>query len=50
MVAAIRSEALMVLVFVTDERAWEWVWLLPWVAWLWKGVGVAWPGVGRHPV
>ena len=50
MVAAIRSEALMVLVFVTDKRAWEWVWLLPWVAWLWKGVGVAWPRVGRHPL
>jgi len=49
-VAAARSEALMVLVFLTDQREWEWVCLLPWVAWLWKGMGVAWPGLGRQPL
>jgi transposase-like protein len=49
MVTAIRSEALMVLVFLTDSQAWEWVWLLPWVVWLWKGTGVLWPDLGRQP-
>jgi transposase-like protein len=48
MVTAMRSEALMVLVFLTDWQAWEWVWLLPWVVWLWKGMGVTWPGLGRQ--
>jgi transposase-like protein len=49
-VTAARSEALMVLVFLTDCQAWEWVWLLPWVEWLWKGMGVTWPGLGRQPL
>ena len=50
MVAAVRSEALMVLVYLTDRHEWEWVCLLPWIAWLWKGLGVAWPGLGRQRV
>ena len=50
MVTAVRSEALMVLVFLTDWREWEWVCVLPWVVWLWKGVGVACPGLGRRPL
>ncbi len=40
----------MVLVFVNEAWGWEWVCLLPWATWLWKGVGIAWPSVGRQPV
>lgn len=50
MVVAVRSEALMVLVYLSDRQEWEWVCLLPWLAWLWKGFGVAWPGLGRQRV
>lgn len=50
MVVVLRSEALMVLVFLTGLREWEWVCLLPWVAWLWKGWGVICPVLGRHPL
>jgi hypothetical protein len=50
MVAAVRSEALMALVSLTGHQEWEWVCLLPWVAWLWKGLGAAWPGLGRQPL
>jgi transposase-like protein len=49
MVALARSEALMVLVSLTEHQGWGWVSLLPWVVWLWKGLGVAWPDVGRQP-
>jgi transposase-like protein len=42
-IAAVRSEALLVLVFLTERWEWEWVCLLPWVAWVWKGAGVVWP-------
>jgi hypothetical protein len=49
-IPAIRSEALMVLVLLSEAREWEWVWVVPWVAWLWKGAGVAWPRLGRQPV
>ncbi len=50
MVAAVRSEVLMVLVFVTGCEEWRWVCVMPWVVWLWKGVGVAWPKLGRQPM
>jgi len=50
MVAAVRSEALMVLVYLNERQEWGWVCLLPWVAWLWKGIGVAWSGWGRQPL
>jgi hypothetical protein len=50
MVAAGRSEALMVVVYLTGRREWGWVCLLPWVAWLWKGMGVAWSELGRQPL
>jgi len=50
MVAAVRSEALMVLVHLSERREWGWVCLLPWVAWLWKGTGIAWPGLGQQPL
>jgi transposase-like protein len=42
-IPAVRSEALLVLVFLVERREWEWVCLLPWVAWVWKGAGVVWP-------
>ena len=49
MIPAIRSEALMALVFLNEVWGWEWVCLLPWAAWLWKGVGIVWPSLGRQP-
>jgi hypothetical protein len=50
MIPTIRSEALMVLVFLNEAWGREWVCLLPWATWLWKGAGVVWPGLGRQPV
>jgi len=50
MVVAARSEAMMVLVFLTGREGWHWLCWLPWVVWLWKGLGIAWPGLGRHPL
>ena len=41
-VAAVRSEALLALVCLTGRQEGEWLCLLPWVAWLWKGMGMAW--------
>jgi transposase-like protein len=48
-IAAARSAALLVLVGLTERKEWEWVGLLPWLAWWWKGLGVAWPALGRQP-
>jgi transposase-like protein len=48
MIPAIRSEALMGLVFVNEAWEWEWVCLLPWAGWLWKGAGMMWPGLGQQ--
>ena len=48
MIAAARSEALMGLVFVTESREWAWVWVLPWLAWVWKGLGVTQPRLGQR--
>jgi len=45
-----RSEALLALVLLTDRPQWDGVCLLPWLAWLWKGLGIAWPGLGRQPL
>ena len=47
---AMRSEGLMAFVFMTGQEEWKWVILLPWVVWLWQGLGVAWPGLGRQPL
>ena len=47
-VVGVRSEALMVLVLLTGCQEWEWVCLLPWGVWIWKGLGVAWPRLGRQ--
>jgi len=49
-VAAVRSEALMMLVFLTRHWEWRGLCLLPWGLWLWKGLGVAWPGLGQRPL
>jgi transposase-like protein len=48
LVAALRSESLLVLVFVSGRQEWEWLCWLPWIGWLWQGLGVAWPGLGRQ--
>ncbi len=48
MVPAARSSGLLVLAFLTERWAWEWVCLLPWIAWLWKGSGVVWPRLGSR--
>lgn len=45
-----RSEVLLALVLLTDRLEWDGVCLLPWLAWLWKGLGIAWPGLGRQPL
>jgi transposase-like protein len=50
MVTAVRSEALVLLVFLANSQEWEWVCLLPWAVWLWKGMGAAWPGLGGQPL
>ncbi|MGD9145729.1 MAG: transposase, partial [Anaerolineae bacterium] len=48
--AALRSEVLLTLVLLTDRWEWDWVSLLPWLAWLWKGLSLVWPGLGRQPL
>lgn len=47
---ALRSEVLLGLMLLTDRWEWDWVCLLPWLAWLWKGMGLLWPGLGRQPL
>jgi hypothetical protein len=42
-VAALRSGILMALVLMNGKEEWEWACVLPWAAWLWKGVGIMWP-------
>jgi transposase-like protein len=48
MVAAVRSEALLLLVFLSDQWEWHGVCLLPWGEWCWRGLGVIWPALGRQ--
>ncbi len=50
MMAVLRSEALLMLVWWTESWEWEWVCLLWLVEWLWRGLGAAWPGLGRQPL
>lgn len=47
-VVALRSEVLWGLVLLTGQWPWSWVVLLPWVDWLWQGLGLRWPGLGRQ--
>ena len=49
-VTAVRSEALLMLVFLTEHWEWRGLCLLPWGVWLWKGLGAAWPGLGQQPL
>jgi len=50
MVAVVRSEALLGLVSLIGKEEWGWVSLLPWGVWVWRGVGVIHPGLGRQPL
>jgi hypothetical protein len=47
-VAAIRSGTLLVLSCLNYRPRWSWVSVLPWVVWIWRGLGVAWPGLERQ--
>ena len=47
-VAALRSEVLLGLVILTGWWEWDWVILLPWLGWLWQGLGLRWPGLRRQ--
>jgi transposase-like protein len=49
-VALVRSETLLLLAIWTGREEWEWVCLLPWVSWLWRGIGVACPSWRRWVV
>ena len=49
-VAALRSETLWLLVIASERWEWEAVCLLPWLVWVWKGVGISWPEMGGWPV
>jgi hypothetical protein len=50
-VAWVRSETLLLLAVVPGHEEWEWVCILPWVSWLWRGIGAAcpsWRGCGVY--
>ncbi len=49
-VVAIRSEAILLLVFLTGHWEWQGLCLLPWLIWGWKGLGLALPGLGKQPL
>jgi hypothetical protein len=49
-VVAVRSGTLLILVSSVDGKGREWIGLLPWVVWVWRGLGVAWPRLGRRPL
>jgi hypothetical protein len=45
-VVAIRSGMLLILSHLNDGQRWAWVSLLPWIVWVWQGMGIGWPGLG----
>ena len=47
-VVVIRSEALLAWVALSGHTEWRWLCLLPWIEWLWKGIGVVWPSLRRQ--
>ena len=47
-VVAIRSGTLLILSHLNDRQRWGWVWLLPWVVWVWRGLGIGWPGLRQQ--
>jgi transposase-like protein len=49
-VVAIRSGVLLILVCLNDRPKWRWVSLLPWMVWVWRVLGVAWPRLGQQVV
>ena len=49
-VVAVRSGTLLVLASSVDRKGREWICLLPWVVWVWRGMGIAWPRLGRQPL
>ncbi|MGD2207726.1 MAG: transposase [Anaerolineae bacterium] len=46
-VVAIRSEVLLGWTVLASLPEWRWLCLLPWLEWLWKGIGIAWPNLRR---
>jgi hypothetical protein len=48
--AAVRSEVLLGLMFLMEWWEWEWVYLLPWGVWIWKGLGGGVAGTGARRV
>ena len=46
-VALVRSETLLLLALRPEHEEWVWVSVLPWVNWLWRGIGVACPSWRR---
>jgi hypothetical protein len=47
-VVAIRSGTLLILSRLNDGQRWAWLCLLPWVVWVWRGMGIAWPRLGQQ--
>lgn len=47
-VVAIRSEVLLAWAALGGHAEWRWLCLLPWLEWLWKGIGVVWPSLRRQ--
>jgi transposase-like protein len=46
--AGVRSEALLLLAVLSGQREWEWVSLIPWGIWLWRGLGASCPWLWRQ--
>jgi hypothetical protein len=42
-VALVRSETLLLLAVLPGHEEWVWLCVLPWLSWLWRGVGAACP-------
>ena len=49
-VVAVRSGTLLVLANSVDRKGREWICLLPWMVWVWRGMGIAWPRLERQPL
>jgi transposase-like protein len=49
-VVAIRSEVLLAWAVLAGLPEGRWLCLLPWLEWLWKGMGITWPSMRRQPL